>query len=73
MFINNMLHCCYLVFEPRRSSSTNSTPKTALIIGIVIPIGVIALLSMGACWFIQKRKKSRAAEDGMTFFFVFQK
>ncbi|XP_048494248.1 probable LRR receptor-like serine/threonine-protein kinase At1g56140 [Beta vulgaris subsp. vulgaris] len=51
------------LFEPRRSSSTNSTPKTALIIGIVIPIGVIALLSMGACWFIQKRKKLRAAED----------
>lgn len=51
------------LFQPRPVSSTSNANKTAVIVGIVVPIVSIALLSLAACWFIQRKKRARARED----------
>ncbi|XP_056693648.1 probable LRR receptor-like serine/threonine-protein kinase At1g56130 [Spinacia oleracea] len=50
------------LFQPRPVSSTNSH-RIAIIIGVVVPVAVVSLVTLGACWFIQRRKKLRAAEE----------
>uniref|UniRef100_A0A803LHQ1 non-specific serine/threonine protein kinase n=1 Tax=Chenopodium quinoa TaxID=63459 RepID=A0A803LHQ1_CHEQI len=50
------------LFQPRPiSSSTSHT--AAIIVGIVVPVILLALLSLGACWFFKRRKRLRAAQD----------
>lgn len=51
------------LFQPRPVRSTTNSHKTAIIVGIVVPVAVIFLLFLSACWFIQKKKRSTAAED----------
>ncbi|KMT10538.1 hypothetical protein BVRB_5g116620 [Beta vulgaris subsp. vulgaris] len=57
------------LFRPRQSNSTTNasqiakTPNIDVIVGIVVPVGVITLLSLGLCWFIRRRKRLRESED----------
>ncbi|KAL2942048.1 hypothetical protein RDABS01_030398, partial [Bienertia sinuspersici] len=50
------------LFQPRPISSTTSQ-TAAIIVGIVVPVILLALLSLGACWFFKRRKRLRAAQD----------
>ncbi|KAJ8431118.1 hypothetical protein Cgig2_004709 [Carnegiea gigantea] len=49
------------LFQPRPISSTNS--RTAVIVGVIVPVVVIALLLLAACWFVKRKKRAHAAED----------
>ncbi|CAO2831785.1 unnamed protein product [Amaranthus hypochondriacus] len=51
------------LFQARPSDLPSNSQKTAIIVGVVVPVVVIALLSFGLCWFIQRRKRARAAEN----------
>ncbi|KMT05683.1 hypothetical protein BVRB_7g166910 [Beta vulgaris subsp. vulgaris] len=50
------------LFDARPVSSTTNN-HTAVIVGILVPVGVIALLALGACWFVKRRKRLRETED----------
>ncbi|XP_021864482.2 probable LRR receptor-like serine/threonine-protein kinase At1g56140 isoform X2 [Spinacia oleracea] len=50
------------LFQPRPVSSTKSH-TTAIIVGIIVPVVVIALLCLGAWLFFQRRKRLRAEEN----------
>ncbi|XP_048504075.1 probable LRR receptor-like serine/threonine-protein kinase At1g56140 [Beta vulgaris subsp. vulgaris] len=50
------------LFDARPVSSTTNN-HTAVIVGILVPVGVIALLALGVCWFVQRRKRLRETED----------
>ncbi|XP_057541338.1 probable LRR receptor-like serine/threonine-protein kinase At1g56140 [Amaranthus tricolor] len=51
------------LFQARPSNLPSNSQKTAIIVGVVVPVVVISLLSFGLCWFIQRRKRARAAEN----------
>ncbi|KAL2894544.1 hypothetical protein RDABS01_010453, partial [Bienertia sinuspersici] len=50
------------LFQPRLISSTTNSKTTAIVVGIFVPL-VVIVLSLGAFWFIQRRKRLHAAED----------
>ncbi|GAB4836659.1 hypothetical protein Ancab_001571 [Ancistrocladus abbreviatus] len=52
-------------FEPTVSnkSPTKKKNRTGLILGIVIPVALVSLVSLVACFFIQRWKRSHLTED----------
>uniref|UniRef100_A0A7C9E4J2 Protein kinase domain-containing protein n=1 Tax=Opuntia streptacantha TaxID=393608 RepID=A0A7C9E4J2_OPUST len=47
---------------PTPIRSTNSK-RTAVIVGVIVPLVVVSLLVLAAYWFVRRKKRARAAED----------